>query len=113
MMRLNPYVVVAIVAILLAACGTNTRPENNAEQRAKLIQQLPADADLTRLDEQAQWIKKGFYITKTGQFAPLPKNDNGYQQLKLQGRPDIKQQKATQVENQPIYLPLPDNNKTP
>lgn len=102
-----------VLLLALSACATDGEqpdisPEESA-QRAELMRQLPQDADMTRLEEQLQWLPNGYYITRSGGFAPLPQ-DSVYRQVntEMEGRPTFRQQKAERVEAAPIKLELPD-----
>lgn len=102
------------VALLLVACNTaqipikDSPPDERPQTRdySEILDDLPADADRNRLAEQAEWLPRGIYIHRSGEFRPIPSNTNTRTSA-LAGRPSIKEQPARPFDTQPIVLPLP------
>lgn len=113
-----------VVAVLLlggcAAQSKTTPPKAPAERAAPgelpasirgFLRLLPSDADVTRPYEQIERVwSAGVYRTKSGTYKPLPPNAKA-RIRNLEGRPAIKEERATVESFRPIVLPLPPAEK--
>ena len=104
-------------ALLLTACSSvQNKPDEAVKNQihvVPLIRPLPKNADLSRRDEQAYWNEKGFYITTSGKYEPLPNDSqvtvkDSVPHKKSGGRPEIRVEKAEKKQATPIVIKLPD-----
>lgn len=120
-MRLFRVGPVSLVGLVLFTVGCAPSPnEVNREQDAAAVEErnrvqqevrrilklLPADADVSAMDEQRDAVPRGLYLTQSGEYKSLPR-DIDRKAWGGSSRPAIHKEALDMPENGPLLINLP------